>query len=357
MANWIAIARLAMLACGLAVVSALAGEPSAQIAPSTIDIARAPAPLFDDPQWHGATDPFVIWNPVKGLWYMYYTQRRATLEDVHGVDWVHGSAIGIATSKDGLEWKAAGTCQGDHNLSAPLTADGAGPEPGITWWAPCFVYDNGVFHMFVTHVDGVYTDWKGKRNIDHFTSTDGDNWKFAGTCKLATDRVIDPTVYKVADTWYMVYKNEAAGSNTFRSQSKDLAQWTDAVQVTTDGSQEAPFVFRWKGGWWMIVDAIRQRGLRIYKSEDGIGGWRYVSTVLGPNDEGTRSDDKGQGHHPGIIVQRGAAEEEQCLVFYFTHQGRQSVIQLAELELAPDGTIKCDRNKYAASGATGSRSR
>jgi len=356
MANWNATARLAMLACGFAVVSALAGEPGPQTAPPIIDIAHAPAPLFDDPQWHGATDPFVIWNPVKGLWYMYYTQRRATLEDVHGVDWVHGSAIGIATSKDGLDWKAAGTCQGDHDLSAPLKAEGAGPESGITWWAPCFVYDDGQFHMFVTHVDGVYTDWKGKRNIDHFTSTDGDNWKFADTCKLASDRVIDPTVYKVGDTWYMVYKNEAAGSNTFRSQSKDLAQWTDAVQVTTDGSQEAPFVFRWKGGWWMIVDAIRQRGLRIYKSENGIDGWQYVSTILGPNDAGTRSDDKGQGHHPGIIVQRGAGEEEQCLVFYFTHQGRRSVIQLAELELAPDGTIKCDRNKNTARGATASRS-
>jgi hypothetical protein len=135
-----------------------------------------------------------------------------------------------------------------------------------------------------------------------------------------------------------------------------LAQWTDAVQVTTDGSQEAPFVFRWKGGWWMIVDAIRQRGLRIYKSEDGIGGWRYVSTILGPDDEGTRSDDKGQGHHPGIVIQRGADGQEQCLVFYFTHRGRRSVIQLAELELAPDGTIKCDRNKHAAGGTAASRS-
>ena len=85
------IARIAMLACGLLTASVLAVEP--QTAPPTIDIARAPAPLFDDPQWHGATDPFVIWNPVKGLWYLYYTQRRATLEDVHGVDWVHGSAI------------------------------------------------------------------------------------------------------------------------------------------------------------------------------------------------------------------------------------------------------------------------
>src|SRR5262245_53782668 len=113
-----AIVRIAMLACSLAAFPAAgpAAEPGSATAPPTIDIADAPAPLFDDPQWHGATDPFVIWNPVKNLWYMYYTQRRATLEGVHGVDWVHGSAIGIATSKDGLDWKSAGACQGDHDL-------------------------------------------------------------------------------------------------------------------------------------------------------------------------------------------------------------------------------------------------
>src|SRR5689334_9359646 len=55
--------------------------------PAKIDIEHAPAPLFDDPVWHGASDPFVIWMPGKGdggsvvkgsgEWWMYYTQRRA----------------------------------------------------------------------------------------------------------------------------------------------------------------------------------------------------------------------------------------------------------------------------------------
>src|SRR5579871_5577979 len=183
-----------------------------QSTPTPIDIAHAPAPLFDDPIWHGASDPFVIWNPVKGLWYMYYTQRRATLPDAHGVDWVHGTAIGIATSKDGTNWKYLGTCQGDHDLSEPLKAEGSGPEPGISWWAPCFLFEDGKFHMFVTLVDGVFTEWRGKRNIVHFTSDDGENWRYADTCQLASDRVIDPTVYKVDGTWYMVYKDETAGS-------------------------------------------------------------------------------------------------------------------------------------------------
>jgi len=68
-------------------------EAVAQSRLPRIDVAQAPAPLFDDPEWHGATDPFVIWNPSKRLWFMYYTQRRATMPNPNGVDWVHGSRI------------------------------------------------------------------------------------------------------------------------------------------------------------------------------------------------------------------------------------------------------------------------
>ncbi|MBC8097604.1 MAG: family 43 glycosylhydrolase [Akkermansiaceae bacterium] len=330
-------------------VGALAGGmpvPAAQPVPPPIQITNAPVPLFDDPVWHGASDPFVIWNPVKELWFMYYTQRRATLTNAQGVDWVHGSAIGIAASRDGADWKYLGTCLGDRDLSEPLKAEGHGVSPGITWWAPCFLEVAGTFHMFVTRVDGIYTNWTGKRNIVHFSSTNGLDWKFVAPCKLSSDRVIDPTVYQVQDTWYMVYKDEAAGSRTFRSESRDLIEWTNPVPVTREGSQEAPFVFRWENSWWLIVDAIPNRGLRLYQSDTGIDQWRYVSTVLA-GDDGTRPMDRGAGHHPGILLQRGRDGREQCLVVYFTHQRQRTVLQLAELELTADGKVTCNRNKYS----------
>src|SRR5262245_31061247 len=130
----------------LALVSALAIVAVAQPQPKRIDVSRAPSPLFDDPEWHGATDPFVIWNPVKKRWFMCYTQRRATLPNPTGVNWVHGSKIGIATSEDGTKWSYLGTTKGDHDLSDPLTAKGLGPEPGVTWWAPAFLYHDKTFH-------------------------------------------------------------------------------------------------------------------------------------------------------------------------------------------------------------------
>jgi hypothetical protein len=348
--KWIRLGKtsLALLALSsaLAITNAAPG-PRTQLTPPRIDIARAPAPLFDDPEWHGATDPFVIWNPFRHLWFMYYTQRRATMPNPNGVNWVHGSKIGIATSQNGLSWTYLGTAKGDHDLSEPLAAKGLGPEPGVTWWAPCFVYQGKTLHMFVTMVDGVYTNWTGQRHILHFTSTDGVTWKYINTCKLNSDRVIDPMVYRIKDTWFMVYKDEAAGSHTYRSESKDLVEWTNHQQTDSDGRQEAPFVFHWLGAYWMIVDSVPDKGLRIYKSSNGVDQWEYNNTVLAAAD-GTRPRDNNVGHHPGIVLQTARDGSEQCLLFYFTHQGRHTVMQLAELELGVDGKAFCNRNKYSS---------
>jgi hypothetical protein len=320
-------------------------------APPLIDIARAPAPLFDDPVFHAACDPFVIWNPVKSQWFMYYTQRRGNLPNPSGVDWVHGSAIGIATSPDGIHWTYLGTCKGDHDLTDPLAAKGAGPEPGVTWWAPCFLHLGNVFHMWVVLVDGVYTNWNGQRNILHYTSDDGVTWKYISTAQLSSTRVIDPTVYRVGEMWYMVYKDETRGSHTFVSQSSDLENWSNGHQAGPDGSQEAPFAFRWKDKWWLIVDG---RGLRIYTSTNGIDNWQYSTTILGQRD-GTRPTDGAVGHHPGIVIQGPPDNHQQCLVYYFTQRGTLCFMQLAELELGSDGKPFCNRNKYAAAPPTGAK--
>ncbi len=316
------IGALAALALGAAPQATSSSAPANAAPAVPIDIAHSPAPLFDDPVFHGASDPFVIWNPVRKQWFMYYTQRRATLANPKGVDWVHGSAIGIATSDDGAHWKYLGVCQGDHDLSEPLKAtNGKGPEPGITWWAPCFLQEKGTLHMWVVLVDGIYTSWTGNRNIVHFTSDDGVNWKYADTCKLSSNRVIDPTVYKVKDLWYMVYKDEADGSHTHVSSSTDLKSWTTLPTLADrDGSQEAPFVFHWKDSYWLIVDGLGDKGLRVYKSETGIDNFVYNNTVLAAKD-GTRPRDNNVGHHPGMVLQGGPNNEDHAMLFLFHASG------------------------------------
>ena len=69
-----------------------------------------PAPLFRDPIFDGASDPTVIWNRNEQCYYMFYTQRRSTSVQV-GFSSIHGSKIGVATSKDKKGWLYRGTLE------------------------------------------------------------------------------------------------------------------------------------------------------------------------------------------------------------------------------------------------------
>lgn len=101
-----------------------------------------PAPLFIDPIYDCPTDPVVIWNRKEEQWYLFYTQRRATDVPI-GVSWVHGTAIGVAVSKDGAKWLYRGTLEGldierGHN----------------TFWAPEIIEAEGKYHMYVSYITG-----------------------------------------------------------------------------------------------------------------------------------------------------------------------------------------------------------
>jgi hypothetical protein len=84
----------------------------------------APKPLFDDPVYHGAADPVIIYYKQKKLWWMLYTNRRASIID-STMQWVHGTRIGIAESKDGRTWKYVDTTNINYR-----------PDEGYSHWAP-----------------------------------------------------------------------------------------------------------------------------------------------------------------------------------------------------------------------------
>ena len=67
--------------------------------PETDFQLSAENPFFSDKKWGGAADPVMVWNEHYKEWFVYYTQRRAYY-DGQGVEWMHGSSIGIASSKE-----------------------------------------------------------------------------------------------------------------------------------------------------------------------------------------------------------------------------------------------------------------
>jgi len=304
--------------------------------------AVAPKPLYRDPIYDGAADPTIIWNRAEGKWFMFYTNRRAKLatNQGDGVAWVHGTRIGIAESADsGVTWSYRGTAEIDYG------------GPGMTHWAPEVVEAKGLYHMYLTFVPGVFSDWQHPRAIIHLTSTNLLNWHYRSTLKLSSDRVIDPCIMQLADgTWRLWYNNEVDGKSIYYADSSDLDNWQDRGKATgtSERGGEGPKVFHWHDYYWMAVDIWD--GIRIYRSADALHWQRDGEDLV--KTPGKGQDDGVKGGHPDVQVCG-----QRAFLFYFTHPGRRgpdsgkdgyeqrrSSIQVVELHFS-NGAITCDRDQ------------
>ncbi|MCH5597226.1 glycoside hydrolase family protein [Niabella ginsengisoli] len=294
-------------------------------------------PLYDDPVYHGAADPVIIYNKHKKCWWMFYTNRRASIAD-SSVSWVHGTRIGIAESVNGSSWKYLDTANINFR-----------PDKGYTHWAPDVTVHNGLYHMYLTYVPGTFKDWNHPRVIVHLTSGDLKNWQYQSVLKLVNEKVIDASVYKVNDSfWRMWYNNEKDGKSIYYADSKDLYHWEDKGKAI-DTRGEGPKVFFWRNKYFMIVDAWK--GMEIFSSDDLMNWEKQSDRIL--EQPGKGNDDQAIGGHCDVVV-----NNDRAYVYYFTHPGRRqdkpaskgsfenkrSVIQVAELKLEY-GEIVCDRDR------------
>jgi len=297
----------------------------------------ASKPLFRDPIYDGTTDPVIIWNKKEKKWFMFYTNRRANVKGLEGTTWVHGTRIGIAESSDGgANWQYRDTC----NIPSPYTE---------TQWAPEVIEHQGIYHMYLSYVPGIFKDWKHPRHIIHLTSNNLFDWNYESTLNLASDKVIDACVFQLPEgNWRMWYNNEADNKSIYFADSDDLYHWEDRGKAIGDQKGEGPKVFKWKDKYWMLTDVWD--GLAEYESDDLISWKRIPENLL--KEPGTGKDDNVKGGHPDVVVNNGRA-----YLFYFTHPGRvdsipeenlyekrRSSIQVVELEYK-DSRIICDRNK------------
>jgi sucrose-6-phosphate hydrolase SacC (GH32 family) len=301
----------------------------------------ADKPLYRDSIYDGAADPMIVWNKAEKKWFMFYTNRRANLEKSNGVDWVHGTPIGIAESADGgATWKYR--CDAAINYG----------QEGYTFWAPDVIEYKGVYHMYLTVVPGTFTDWKHPRDIVHLTSKNLIDWNFEAVLKLASDKVIDASVFRTKDGWwYLYYNNEKDSKSIYYARSKDLYNWEDIGKAVADRAGEGPKVFYWQKKYFMVVD--NWQGLGVYSSTDLKEWARQPENIL--EHPGKGLDDGTNGLHADVVV-----KGDKAYVFYFTHPGRiagagandsyetrRSSIQVSELEYK-NGVIVCDRDKPVA---------
>ena len=301
----------------------------------------AAKPLYRDPIYDGAADPVVIWNPQAKRWWMFYTNRRAHASGLSGVAWVHGTPIGIAESADGgAHWEYVGNAQ----FNLPLEYGGT----NVTCWAPDVTRaPDGTWQMFLTVVPGVFEDWNHPRDIVQLTSTDLVHWTNPRKIPLASDRVIDASVFQMPDgTWRLWYNNERAGKSINVATSPDLLTWADQG-LAFKSRGEGPKGFRWRNQFWVVVD--EWKGLGVFRSKDATRWAKQPVNLLAT--PGTGEDDGVMGGHPDVVV-----SGDRAFLFYFTHPGRRpgapggaseqrrSSIQVVELHLN-DGWLACERDQ------------
>jgi len=314
-------------------------------APACPNLGPPPPPtsaavlLFRDPVHDGAADPVVVWNRARKTWWVFYTNRRADLDDNSGVTWVHGTRIGIAESCDGgAHWSYLG------EADIPVAA------PDYTLWAPEVIDVDGTYHMFLTVVPGTFTDWNHPRHIQHLTSTDLLHWKPLENANLESERTIDACVFRLpTGAWRLWYKNEADSSKVYFSDSPDLAHWAPKGIATTNHG-EGPVVFQWHGHYWLINDP--HAGLAVFRSDDLTTWTQQPNNIL--REPGTQPTDRAVGNHADVVVDATG----RAWLFYFTQQGgenaspntrgyaRHSVLHVTELH-EQDGILTVDRNAPA----------
>ncbi|MFE5672216.1 hypothetical protein ACFQ58_11490 [Agromyces sp. NPDC056523] len=303
--------------------------------------------LFHDPVHDGATDPAVIRHRATGEWWMFFTQRRAGVDEP-GVAWVHGSRIGVARSVDGVDWQYAGTVD-DLRLG---DSESGWDE---THWAPEVIHDGERYRMYLTVIDGIPDRWEGHaRRIVEYVSDDLERWRVVGDIRLSSDRVIDACVARCLDgIWRLWFKDEADGSTTWVASSEDLAPGSWRVEGRAIGGRphEGPNVFELGGWWWMLVD--EWRGMGVHRSTDAVHWTRQGGpddVILG--EPGRRRGDETFGRHGDVVV-----EADRAILYYFTHPhwdgselgssdaatARLSAVFAASLTVV-DGRLVCDRD-------------
>lgn len=342
------IAFLWIIICVYACSSGQVQQNSGDIK-EDITYKLADKPLYIDPVYNGSSDPVLCFNKERGTWLMYYTSRRVNRTDLPGTQRIHGSPIGIAESKDG---GATWTYIGDCNI-------GYKPDPETTYWAPDVLEHEGIYHMYLSYVPGIFDTWEHPRDIVHLTSEDGINWEPQSVLNLANYRkVIDAGILRLKNgTWRMWYKHEGPDNEIWYADSDDLYNWTDKGEIDLGGLHgEGPKPIYWHDKYYLIID--EWKGLSVWSSDDAVNWKRQdeylvsgipmetetVNTAQDTPRRRPRYVDGSRGNHADVVV-----VGDHAYLFYFgstptNSEQRGLAVYVQELIYNHDGTISCNTN-------------
>ena len=321
---------LASLALGVACSSLRTQSARPSATPSGM---LAPRPLYRDPPFDAPTDPVLCFNGEQKKWFMYYTARRATATNAPGVTWVHGSNIGMAESSDGgATWTYCGTADIGYGKDAHPS--------DYTYWAPEVIWHDRAYHMYLSFVPGIFTDWNHPREIVHLTSKDGVKWDTVGKVDLRSDRTIDACVIQLPNgAWRMWYKDERAARSLCYADSPDLYHWEPKGSAVTNFNGEGPKVIHWKAKYWLIADCW-QNGMRVWSSDDCLA-WKLQEEPL----FGSHGDVVVSGNRAWWFYFGGPRVDTATNAPPRAARGRTTAINVVELSVAGGKLLPGDPSK------------
>ncbi|MEO1012085.1 MAG: family 43 glycosylhydrolase [Bacteroidota bacterium] len=315
-----------------------------------------PKPIFIDPNYQGSCDPEIVYNRSDELYYIYYTARRSGKRNTF-----LQTPIGVASSQDLANWKFEGYCRfdGQHDDK----------DADATFWAPAIIATKDSLHMFATFKPDTLTTkgaWGGKGSIVHYATSLNNpvnGWQKMQVMHADTLSTLDASTYWVDDTahlWFMaknaMYKTQEY--TLIHRTTKDFDAWETIKQplgdvynksVTGIGYEEAPYIFLWKGSYWLMTDP--HNGFAIYKSEDATY-WKFQGYIL--KEPGTGKMDVARARHGSVLIKNDRAflfyhveynrDYEGEPIFKQSLENRKSALQMAELKLVK-GKLVCDRDK------------
>jgi hypothetical protein len=209
-----------------------------------------------------------------------------------------------------------------------------------TYWAPEVIWYQGTYHMYLSFVPGIFTDWNHPREIIHLTSKDGLKWTTVAKVDLKSERTIDACVIQLPNgTWRMWYKDELKPKPLSYADSPDLYHWETKGTAVTDFSGEGPKVIHWKGSYWLIADCW-QNGMRVWKSDDCLNWKLQEEGLFGSHGDVVVSGDRAWwfyfgGPRPAGGARSGGAQP----------RGRTTAINVVELSVANGKLIPGDPNQ------------
>ncbi len=305
-----------------------------------------PAPLYADPIYNGTRDPEIVYNPFEKEYWIFYTASRPFTDKGNFV----GTPLGIAASKDLVNWRFIGYCS--------FNGVAGKPDAPHTNWAPGIFIEGDTANMFVTFKEDTIPPWGGPSRLDHYKAPISDmqrGWKYFRT---VTDQpqAIDATVLKINTVYHMWYRDcitEPCG--IYHAQSKDMKTWDFTGKTEGDVNnmdinkiwyQEGPYVFFWKNKYRMITDT--GDAIATYSSDDAIH-WVYDGNIMGRN-TGTRKFDTTNAKHASVKV-----INDRAFIFYHVEPYADlkenlpgpkflCYLQMAELKIK-NNMLECDRNE------------